>query len=102
MRGRQLMKVASRIMVDFESKFRESILKHPLARVLNEIDDVCWDLNVVSHGSSSRDGIHRTVEIIIYHDDDGVGRQDAAKARIIDWIKQNKLNYYSMSADLTI
>jgi hypothetical protein len=70
--------------------------------VLNEIDDVCWDLNVVSHGDSWRGGIHPTVELIIYHDDEGLGRHDAAKARIIDWIKQNRLNCYSMSTDLTV
>ncbi len=87
-------------MVDFESQFPESILKHPLGAVLNEINDVYWDLNVVSHGDSSRGGIHRMVELVIYHDDEGLGRHDAAKARIIDWIKQNDLHYYSMSTDL--
>jgi len=97
-----MLKAASRIMVDFDSKFPESILKHPLAAVLNEINDVCWDINCISHGSSSRGGIHRTIEMVIYHDDGGHGRHDAAKARIIDWIKQNKLNYYSMSIDQII
>jgi hypothetical protein len=94
------MKVESRIMLDFESEFPESILKHPLVEVLNEINDVCWDINVISHGSSSRGGIHRTVEIIIYHDDEGRGCHNEAKRRIIDWIKQHKLNYYSLSADV--
>jgi len=93
------MKVASRIMLHFDTDFPESILKHPLAAVLNEIDEVFWDLNVVSHRDSSRGGIHRTLEIIIYQDDEGRGRHNAAKAHIIDWIKQNKLNYYSMSVD---
>jgi hypothetical protein len=94
-----MMQVESRIMLDFDSEFPESILKHPLVAVLNEINDVYWDINVVSHGSSSRGGIHRTVEIIIYHDDDG-DRHKEAKVHIINWIKQNKLKYYSLSADV--
>jgi hypothetical protein len=89
-------------MLDFATEFPASILKHPLAAVLNQINDVCWDLNVVSHGDSSRGGIHRTVEITIYHDDEGRGRHNEAKARIIAWIKERKLNYYSMSADQVI
>jgi hypothetical protein len=81
-------------MLNFEEKFPTSILRHPIAEVLNQISDVLWDLNGISHRDSTG-VLQRTVEIIIYFDEQG--RHRIATAKIIQWVRNNGLQYSVMS-----
>jgi len=92
-----MLKVANRVIVNFEEKFPVSILKHPIAEVLNEISDVFWDMNAVS--SQDDDGaFRRTVEIILYADSDG--RDKRALQKINRWIAQNHVSSKTVSPDV--
>jgi hypothetical protein len=91
-----MLRVANRIMLNFEEKFPSSVLRHPLAGVLNDLDSqVIWDLNGISHADSSG-VLQRTVEIIIYHNESG--RHADATKTVIEWVKRLGLRHYVLSA----
>ena len=91
-----MLRVANRVMLNFEEKFPTSILLHPIAEVLNEISDVLWDLKGISHRDSTG-VVQRTVEIIVYFDEEA-GRHEQATAKIIEWVKANGLKFYLLKA----
>jgi hypothetical protein len=53
-----------------------------------------------SYGNTETGGVHRTVEgsTITYEREEG--RHHEAKGHIVNWIRDNGLNYHSMSADV--
>ena len=90
-----MLKVAHKIMFFFETEFPIAVLKTPLAGVLNQIQDVCWDLTVLSHGAHG-EKIRRTAEITIFVDE--AGRHDTALRVLADWAKRTDTEYQVLSA----
>jgi hypothetical protein len=90
-----MLKPAHAIMFFFETEFPDSMLRSPLAGVLNQISDVHWDLNAISH-SKTGNIVQRTAQLIIYEDD--AGKHDAAIVMLADWAKRTGIAYTVLSA----
>ena len=86
------MEVANRILFNVTSHFPGVESMKIFTEVLNQMTslDVIWDLTVMSHGQD-KGVVNRAIEVVIYRDPEG--HHEVAKALLIKWLKNHKLQY---------
>ena len=89
-RERNILQIADRVLFGVSGRLPDSVLDHPLAVVLNQLDDleVLWDLTVVTYRQTDG-GLGHAAEITTYRGDN----QKQGKRIMLDWLKRNGLEY---------
>jgi hypothetical protein len=87
---RNILQTANCILFGMSGRLPDSILEHPLAVVLNQLDDldVPWDLTVVSYRQPDG-GLGHAAEITTYRS----ANQQQGKRAVLAWLKENGLEY---------
>ncbi len=89
-RERNILEIADRILFGVSGRLPDSVLEHPMAIVLNQLDelDVMWDLTVVTYRQTDGELGH-AAEITTYRSTN----QKQGKRVLLAWLEENELQY---------
>ena len=90
LKERNILQIADRILFGVSGRLPDSVLEHPLATVLNQLDelDVLWDLTVVTYRQTDGELGH-AAEITTYRS----ANQLQGKQVLLAWLEENELEY---------
>jgi hypothetical protein len=87
---RNILQIADCILFGVSGRLPDSVLEHPMAVVLNQLDDldVPWDVTVVSYRQTDG-GLGHAAEITTYRS----ANQEQGKRAVLAWLKETGLEY---------